>query len=165
MSVLFAENKLELIGLAYALLASGARGIDITRMQKVSVLSRSKATALIPFDKTNSNFKTVDFDFQTFDDSWLIPGITRVQLITWLREAVVVKSQLKQLRDLAYFRPHELRATKAVLMIIKGASKAAVMESVGWKSECSLLRYIKSDFNLIAGCSCYEEVEALVNNP
>ena len=163
-NILQAEEKVDLICLAYALLASGARGVDLTRIQKVSVLSQTKVSALIPFDKTNTNFKTIEFDYDVFDDSWLTPGITRGLLSAWLASSQVVNSQLKQLRDVAYFRPHELRATKAVLMIIKGCNKIGVMEAIGWKSECSLLRYIKSDFNLIARCKSYQEVEALINS-
>ena len=163
-SFLLAEQKLDLLCLSYALLASGARGVDLTRIQKVSVHSESKVTALIPFDKTNSNFKTIEFDYDSFDDSWLVPGVSRSFLSAWLVDMKVEKSQLKMLRDTAYFRPHELRATRAILMIINGCTKEGVMEAIGWKSECSLLRYIKSDFKLIARCGSYRKVELMINS-
>ena len=162
-SVLKAEKKDHLIGLAYALLASGARGVDLTRVNKISFETDRTATALVPFDKTSTSFKTIEFDFTCFDDSWVTDSYNRVSMVNWLRHSKVSKNDLKQLRISCFFRPHELRASKAILLILKGVSKAEVMRRVGWKSECSLFRYIKSDFNMIAQKKSYEQVELLIN--
>ena len=164
MNVLVVDDKMHLVSVAYALLASGTRGVDLTRISRISKHAELRATALIPFDKTNTSFKTVELDYQSFDDSWLVPNLNRKTLFDWLGTSMVTQNDLKQLRLSCFFRPHELRATRAILLILDGLSKEQVMNKVGWKSECSLLRYVRSDFDLIAACESYEAVEALVND-
>ena len=162
--ILIAEQQPRMLALFYALLASGCRGIDMTRMKKITVTGGgSKATGIVPFDKSNANFKCVYFDFDLIPVDWRPSS----DLWTATKERICKldfkNDDLKRLRELVLFRPHELRSVKAILLILKGLSMSEVMKSIGWKTESSLLRYIKTDYDLIQSKSSYEEVVSLVN--
>ena len=71
---------------------------------------------------------------------------------------------IQSVRRKCDFKLHALRNRKAILLAIEGRSKEYIMNTIGWSSEQSLMRYTRVPIQILNKFNSYDEALTFIRN-
>ena len=122
-------------------------GIDVSRIcsQKVIKIDITKFQITLPFDKQSQNEIRFILDFSEILSSWSLFSAETLGRSFW---ACLAKDSLpfnsldgSSVSRAVGFRPHGLRAIKAISLTCLGLEDQAIMDVIGWRQASSLELY------------------------
>ena len=138
---------------------SGRRQGDVAKITQSGVNSEGDRTfILLPKDKSHQN------SLVSFQVCWrwqldidLAPLKEEFKRLLQAEPFPFKEINVQAVRRKCNFKLHAIRNYSAILLAIRGYSKEAIMNKIGWASEQSLLRYIRVPVEILSQFSNYEE--------
>ena len=168
LSFLLGEGKAEAALFVAATLASGRRGVEVSRLtgENLAVID-GKLVAKLDWSKTSVKPICFQIDFEQVSE-WLEPVLSvakvRDAMASFIDRpgSVFAENIHKNIGKRLGFSLHALRSIKAIFMLVGGFEDKDIKNQLGWTDDRMLLRYVRMDPRIVKGQMSVEQALEIV---